>query len=152
MKRREKPEETTPFLHFVLGGLKNGQEVVTPFWAQKAHDFLISKNPISKSFPGKAGGSHFLGLNYVRKRAKLTTVLGVFKFDPKDERRRVMSEIVVICCCCCCCCCCLVVFFFCFCCCCFVVVVGIVVVFVLLLFLLFLVGWIVFLVPSVSSY
>ena len=37
-----------------IGGLKNGQGVVPPFWAQRFHVFKSAKTPTFKVFPGKA--------------------------------------------------------------------------------------------------
>ena len=45
VKRRERPDviiKTPPFLHCFLG-LKNGQEVVPPFWAPKCHIYTSAK-------------------------------------------------------------------------------------------------------------
>ena len=71
-KRREGPEvkkNTTIFTLF-LGSLKNGQEVVPPFWAPKCQFFKsATKNNFFKHIQEKAGGSLFFGKGYVRKRA-----------------------------------------------------------------------------------
>ena len=65
-KRRERPEvkKTPPFLLCFLG-LKNGQEVVPPFWAAKFRYFKSAKTRIFKAFPGKDVGTHFWGKGYV---------------------------------------------------------------------------------------
>ena len=61
-ERGQRSKTTPPFLHCFYWGLKNGQEVVPPFWAQKFQFLKTAKNDSFKAFPGKAGGSHsFLG-------------------------------------------------------------------------------------------
>ena len=62
-KKREARCQKT-FLH-CFWGLKNGQEVVPPFWAPKFQFFKSAEAPIFKTFPGKVGGCHLGGKGYV---------------------------------------------------------------------------------------
>ena len=81
-KRRERLEVKKHHFYTKNGALKTG---IPPFWAPNLHFFKSAKAPIFKAFPGKAGGSYFLGKGYVRKRAnnknKMITFWGVFQFD-----------------------------------------------------------------------
>ena len=54
MKRRERPEvKKHHCFYIVFWGLKNGQEVVTPFWAPKKHVLKSAKTTILKVVPRK---------------------------------------------------------------------------------------------------
>ena len=57
-KQEEKERPKISNTHF-LGGLENGQEVVTPFFFPKIGFFKILKNPIFIVFPEKMGGKPF---------------------------------------------------------------------------------------------
>ena len=117
-RREERGQRSKKHHHFytVFWGLKNGQEVVPPFWAPILKS---ATNPIIKAFPGKVGGSQFLEKAILERgqKTKMITVLGVFEFDaflscvfgfyqkgrlgaasppPKDERSNVMSGCFVV--------------------------------------------------------
>ena len=82
-EERGQRSKNTIFTPIILG-LKNGQEVVPPFFGPQNLNFSNPLKPlVFKGFPGKIGGSHFFGKGYVRKRAKqkMIAVWGVFEFD-----------------------------------------------------------------------
>ena len=75
MKRRERSEvkkSTTIFTTHSLVGLKSGQEVVPPFWAQTFDVLNLLKPLFSKHFQEQLVVA-FFGKGYVRKRAQNKT-------------------------------------------------------------------------------
>ena len=63
MKRRERPEVKKNTIFTLFLGLKNGQELVPPFWAPNFHFFKSAEAAMLKHFQGKAGVA-----NLFRKR------------------------------------------------------------------------------------
>ena len=134
-KRREMPEvkQNTTIFALSFWCLKDGQEVVPPFWAPN-----LQLNTC-KAFPANVGGSHFIGKAMLErgqktKHNKMITVLGVFEFDallswvlgflkmgglvegeaPPPPKKKMREAVLCqrCCCCWCCCCCCFVVLLF----------------------------------------
>ena len=136
-ERGQRSKNTPPFFHQTFWGLKNGQEVVPPFWAPKFQFFKSAKKPLFlRDFQGKLAVHNLGGKGYVRKRAKQKKdncfgglwvwcifELCFFGFLKKREGLGAAKtpptrwEKAVFCQRCCCCCCLLLCVVVCYCCC-----------------------------------
>ena len=80
-ERGQRSKKTSPLFHRKVWGLKNGQEVVPPFWAPKFQFSKSAKTLFYRDFQEKLVVHNVWGKGYARKRAKTITVLGFFEFD-----------------------------------------------------------------------